>query len=119
MRPFFASHRGLRGLPNSIRKKSAAGMAVTPSSHPHSPGNPARSEPITVPQRPLATVIRNNFGESWEFCVRAAVVPEITAVSNPKRRPPRAATMVLLTRDGFSFKHAPDDQSAPHENRKP
>src|SRR2546428_10174898 len=50
----------------------------------HSPGNPASNDPITVPQRALATVIPNNFGESWKFSVRAAVVPEIKAVSNPK-----------------------------------
>jgi hypothetical protein len=31
------------------------------------------------------------------------VVPEITAVSNPKRRPPRAPTMALRMRMEFSF----------------
>src|SRR5437667_10835943 len=54
-----------------------------------SPGDPARGDPITVPQTTLATVIPNNFGESRSFCVRAAVVLEITAESNPTKRPPR------------------------------
>src|SRR2546422_6841621 len=75
-----------------------------------SPGNPASIDPMTVPQRALATVMPNIPGESWKVCLRAPVVPEMTAVSKPNRRPPSAATTVLFTRYAFSFMPAPDNQ---------
>src|ERR1700722_11928723 len=45
----------------------------------------------------MATVNPREGGERWNFCVRARVTPAITAVSNPKRRPPREAVIVLST----------------------
>jgi hypothetical protein len=36
-------------------------------------------------------------------------VPEITAVSNPKRRPPRAPTIALRMRMEFSFNECPPE----------
>jgi hypothetical protein len=45
----------------------------------------------------MATVNPREVGERWNFCVRARVTPAITAVSNPKRRPPREAVIVLST----------------------
>src|SRR5438445_2063521 len=62
-----------------------------------SPGNPASIAPKIVPHSALATVTPSRPGESWYVWVSAAVVPEITAVSNPNKRPPKAAITVLLT----------------------
>src|ERR1700678_1193758 len=45
----------------------------------------------------MATVNPREVGERWNFCVRARVTPATTAVSNPKRRPPREAVIVLST----------------------
>src|SRR6266513_3877335 len=68
-----------------------------------SPGIPANRDPRTVPQRAEETVIPSANGDKRKVSVRAWVVPEMTAVSNPKRRPPRAATIVLLRRYEFNF----------------
>src|SRR5436853_795995 len=62
-----------------------------------SPGNPASIAPKIVPHSALATVTPSRPGESWYVWVSAAVVPEITAVSNPNQRPPHVAITVLLT----------------------
>ena len=37
----------------------------------------------------------------WRHGLGVLVAPEITTVSKPKRRPPKAATMVLLSRYRF------------------
>ena len=48
-----------------------------------------------VPTSALATVMPRLQGERCQVFVSAAVVPEITTVSKPNSRPPRAATTVL------------------------
>ena len=48
-----------------------------------------------VPISAEATVKPNQNSSSPNTDSSASVVPEITAVSKPKRRPPSAATMVL------------------------
>ena len=66
-----------------------------------SPGYPAIIDPITVPQSALDTVRPSVPGVRPKTSVRARVAPAITAVSKPNRRPPRAATIVALSKYGF------------------
>src|SRR4051812_16590510 len=61
-------------------------------------GAPAAREPTIVPIRALATVNPSSPPERPKTRFRASVVPEMTAVSKPKRKPPRAATTVLSSR---------------------
>ena len=56
-----------------------------------------------APTTATETVMPKSSGERWKVCVRARVVPEITAVSKPKRRPPSEATTVLRSRYELSF----------------
>src|SRR5215470_6394476 len=65
----------------------------------------ARSAPATVPQSAMDTVMPSRLGVRSKVVVSAAVAPAITAVSNPKSRPPRAATTVLFTSVVFSAMH--------------
>src|SRR5579864_2307196 len=67
----------------------------------------AVSAPTTVPQRAMETVRPRPPGVSWKALVNALVAPAITAVSKPKRRPPSAATTVLLMRVEFSAMRPP------------
>jgi hypothetical protein len=55
-------------------------------------------DPRIVPQRAVETVIPKVAGDRRNVSVNAWVVPAITAVSNPKRSPPSAATTVLFKR---------------------
>ena len=68
-----------------------------------SPGSPANKAPTIVPQRAIATVSPSVEGESLNNSVNALVTPAITAVSNPKRRPPRPATAVLFKSGRFTL----------------
>src|SRR4051812_49312301 len=61
-------------------------------------GAPAAREPTIVPIRALATVKPSSPPERPNTRFRASVVPEMTAVSKPKRKPPSAATTVLSSR---------------------
>jgi hypothetical protein len=54
-----------------------------------------------VPNRALATVKPRSMGVSRYTSESVLVAPEMTTVSKPKRRPPRAATMVLFRRYRF------------------
>src|SRR5712664_3575700 len=68
-----------------------------------SPGIPASMDPRIVPQSAAETVIPRAAGDRRNVSVSACVVPAITAVSNPKRSPPSAATTVLFRRYELSF----------------
>ncbi len=72
-----------------------------------SPGKPASIAPRTVPKSALNTVTPKRKGVRLYVWVRALVVPEMTAVSNPNRRPPSAATIVLFSKVAFSFMRTP------------
>src|SRR5271169_4957234 len=54
--------------------------------------------PATVPHSAMATVSPRDPGDRWYVLLRSAVVPAMTAVSNPNKRPPSAATTVLRIR---------------------
>src|SRR5579862_2002030 len=73
-----------------------------------SPGNPASMAPTTVPQIAIETVIPRLFDDRLKTCDSWPVVPEMTAVSNPNSRPPRAATTVLFNKTAFNFMPSPD-----------
>ena len=68
-----------------------------------SPGSPEKMAPMTAPASAAATVMPSCAGVSEKLGTRVRVVPEITAVSNPKRSPPSAPTRVERTRYRFSF----------------
>src|ERR1700691_5048318 len=59
------------------------------------PGRPDVVAPSTVPISAIVTVKPSSHGVRRYVRVRASVVPEITAVSNPNNNPPRAPTIVL------------------------
>ena len=59
-----------------------------------SPGFPTAIDPATVPHRATETVTPRVESVRLKNWVMYLVVPEITAVSNPKRKLPRADTMV-------------------------
>ena len=59
--------------------------------------------PMIVPIRALESVKPSRKFLSSKVFFNQSVVPEITAVSNPKSRPPRAATTVLLKRKTLIF----------------
>ena len=62
---------------------------------PHkSPGFPTAIDPSTVPHKATDTVMPRVESVRLKNCVIYFVVPEITAVSNPKRKLPRADTIV-------------------------
>ncbi len=63
-----------------------------------SAGRPAATDPTMVPIRAAATVKPSQNSSSANTCFRASVVPEMTAVSKPNNRPPKAATSVLPSR---------------------
>src|SRR4029077_3822100 len=58
----------------------------------------------------METVIPKLFEDRSKTCDSALVVPEITAVSNPNSRPPKAATTVLFNNTEFSFMRSPAGQ---------
>ena len=62
---------------------------------------PATNAPAMVPISAIATVKPRPLSERWNTALSASVVPEITAVSNPKIRPPSEATIALRTTSGF------------------
>src|SRR5271166_6435067 len=74
-----------------------------------SAGFPAKMEPMIVPIRAIATVKPRRFSSSRKLVLRGPVVPEMTAVSKPKRKPPRAATIALPIRAGVSETRAGGD----------
>ncbi len=65
-----------------------------------SAGLPAKIDPTIVPIKAMATVKPREFSFRPYVVLSASVVPEMTAVSKPKRKPPRAATMALPIRAG-------------------
>src|SRR5580700_1442191 len=73
-----------------------------------SPGRPASMAPTTVPQIAMETVMPRLFDDRWKTCDSWPVVPEMTAVSNPNSRPPKAATTVLFNKTAFNFMPSPD-----------
>ena len=62
------------------------------------PRTPAVMAPITVPTRPIKTVRPRVKGVRWYTTVNCWVVPAMTAVSKPNKRPPKAPTIVLFKR---------------------
>lgn len=68
-----------------------------------SAGIPANMAPRMVPISAVATVRPREKGESRKTSARACVAPEMTTVSKPNSRPPRAATTVLRRRQALSF----------------
>lgn len=62
---------------------------------------PAHRAPTMVPISAIATVKPRPLLERWKTSFSASVVPEITAVSNPKISPPSEATIALRTTSGF------------------
>ena len=64
-------------------------------------------EPRTVPTKAPETVTPSNPGERANLSLRARVVPAITAVSNPKSRPPSAATSELWARKANGLRNLP------------
>ena len=71
--------------------------------------NPAKRAPTMVPHSALDTVIPRVAGVSPNTCVSEWVVPAITAVSNPKSRPPSAATSVLTIRTAVTLNGAAEE----------
>src|ERR1700734_484492 len=63
---------------------------------------PAASAPITVPTNPIATVNPFSFGFNPYKRTSASIAPEITTVSKPKSKPPRAPVTVALISWEFS-----------------
>jgi hypothetical protein len=63
----------------------------------------ARNPPPTVPHKAKETVMPSVTAERPKAEDIPWVAPEITAVSKPRRRPPRAATTVLKSMRGFNF----------------
>ncbi len=61
-------------------------------------GAAAPNEPRTVPNSALETVMPSVSGESANVSLSAFVTPDMTAVSNPKSSPPKAATRELRSR---------------------
>src|SRR5580698_7273282 len=59
---------------------------------------PADMAPITVPQRAMDTVKPRLTGLREKYSERVCVVPAITAVSNPNKRPPSAPVIELRRR---------------------
>ena len=74
-----------------------------------SAGLPAKMDPMIVPIRAMATVNPRKFSFRRKMDLRAPVVPDMTAVSKPKRKPPRAATIALPIRTGVSETRAGGD----------
>src|SRR5690606_19961394 len=58
-----------------------------------SAGTPPYRAPMTVPMRAMETVSPCSKGLEFQSTCRVCSAPEITAVSKPKRKPPRAAEM--------------------------
>jgi len=50
-----------------------------------------------VPIKAIETVNPSKLSDRWKICRSVPVVPEITAVSKPKRNEPSAAIMALST----------------------
>src|SRR6202035_5610466 len=73
-----------------------------------SPGRPASMAPTTVPQIAMETVMPRLFEDRLKTCDSWPVVPEMTAVSNPNSKPPKAATTVLFNKTAFNFMPSPD-----------
>src|ERR1700728_1949962 len=61
-----------------------------------SPGIAASDAPRIVPTSAIATVNPSPHSDKAKVFFNPAVVPEMTAVSNPNSNPPSAATTVLL-----------------------
>src|SRR5439155_14803985 len=61
-------------------------------------GSPASIAPKIVPSSALETVTPSNPGVRLYVRVRSPMAPAMTAVSKPKRSPPRAATTAPFTR---------------------
>jgi hypothetical protein len=72
-------------------------------------GQLTSTEPTIVPTSALATVNPSEKLLSWKTFVSASVVPEMTAVSKPKSRPPREATIVLKRSVAESASHGRGD----------
>src|ERR1700722_9301549 len=89
-----------------IFQLSAQPIADTRKSHPASSNPPRRpkrsaitpdtSVPGMAAQNALELVIPSQTSLRWNVARSGALVPEITAVSNPNSNPPNAAAIVLL-----------------------
>src|ERR1035437_7483883 len=84
--------------PRAEIRYSTAVMRKLPRRPYRSPGIPPNMAPRMVPQSAADTVNPSSAGLSENLVVSAAVVPAITAVSNPNSSPPSAATTELLVR---------------------
>ena len=87
-----------RAQPAAATRKSTARQASTGRRPHQSAGRPTSSDPTIVPSRALETVKPSRLSVSEKTWRRDSVVPEITAVSNPNRNEPSAATIALSTR---------------------
>ena len=81
--------------PNAETKYSTASHIRDGLRPSHSAGFPATSEPTIVPISALATVNPSSTGVRPKRSTSISVVPEITTVSKPNRKPASAATSVL------------------------
>jgi len=60
-----------------------------------SPGLPIDIEPIIQPTNAELTAHPSIASDSWKYFVMKGTVPEITAVSNPNKSPPKAPVKLL------------------------
>jgi len=81
-------------------------------------------DPITVPHKAMDTVIPNVASVSAKYSVMNFVVPEMTAVSKPNRKLPRAETTVANKRflfmvvPGMLVRRVNCAEQRPEEERK-
>src|SRR5690606_29778661 len=68
-----------------------------------STGMPANSAPTTVPYNAAATANPCDRSSNYHTCCMVCSTPEMTAVSNPKRKPPIAATREISVTFLFMF----------------
>jgi hypothetical protein len=66
-------------------------------------GLPELIDPIIVPIRATATVKPNRKSPRLNTCSNDEIVPEMTAVSKPNKKPPSAATIVLQSTYHIEF----------------
>jgi hypothetical protein len=100
--------------PSADARYSTAMMRNAPRPPMRCPSTPLVAAPTTVPASAMLTVTPSVASVSANTCRSCAVVPEMTAVSNPNSNPPSAPTTVPRTRIWFSAK-----QSASHTQYSP
>ena len=81
---------GASADPIAETRKSAAAIVREPLRPRRSLSHPAIPAPMTLPSRAELTVQPKSTGPSSNCRWRGPTVPEMTAVSNPNRKPPSA-----------------------------